>query len=730
MDFSSDIMQMMMPTVGFVEPVELEDIFPYNGKTLDTLPQDLEVSLDSPVSLELKHEDMHMGMFRHTTAPASVSPSLVDADNFSSATNMSPSFMEDDQSDIYSAMADRSASISPALTTLDDDLLDMDKHLIQQRIKDHEIFDSERSYSLIEKCNILYERSKCKKYSPEFLSQIDKVEDPEQKVDYLIEFVRYIKTPLPWNYVKCEELHKPYTSASSCKKEKKRDSDGHVNPKRPMNAFMIWSKQCRSLISHICPQLHNATISKKLGVWWRKFTDEEKDVYEREKVKLTAFHAHEFPEYKYRPRKKAPKKTEEKPESGPKEKPSRKRKSSSSKQNQAQQQQQQQQQQQLESQQQKLQQQARQPSLNNNININIGETRASLDPALQRKLQSKMNVKIDPGMRRDVSLSQGSRCTAINLADLSSLHSSDRASSPSPLAKRLCLRPIEVQQTVPPTTIDLADTANRSTVFDTPGNSPLTPVTPVTPNESALGVVASTSQGQPCFDFPLSSSSRVPMLMEQLASTSNNNIIVSTTSSGNQLVFPVGSIYKNSSGSNGNIITINGRINENNNNIILNNNNALLNNNNITVKNESLLLRGGNVFLKSEPLLLQNNTMTLRESLLLHNDNYALKQDALMLQGAATVKQEPLSPQWTLSVKTEADHFSPSFIKSEPEYMPLHSAIDLDSIHQLPMLSADVVDEVLDAGLTSYNNDNLLTDIMTFIGGSSQYESLDGPATV
>ncbi|KAK3753184.1 hypothetical protein RRG08_024458 [Elysia crispata] len=737
MDFSSDLFQdlMMGTSVSHTSAAELaqqvsfgsvefDDLFPSNGKTLDASPQDLEVSLDSPVSLELHHDDMDMGMFRHTTG-SSVSSLVDDNLNASSSTAMSPSFAEDDQSDVSSARADLSPSVSPAVDIMDDDeQIEHDRLLLAERMRPYEKFPTNNDWTLRQKLERLLGLSPCKKYTLEFLLQLDQIEDADRKVDILIELVSKIKLNFWWNYVRPEELNKAYTSASFCKKEKKKDSEGHVNPKRPMNAFMIWSKQCRSLISQICPQLHNATISKKLGVWWRKFSNEEKDVFEREKVVLTAFHAFEFPEYKYRPRKKATKKTEDKQETTPKEKPNRKRKSPSSKQNQPQQQQQEQD---------HHQQQLRQSPLKG---INISEPRANLDPALQRKLQSKMNVKIDPGMRRDMSLSQGNRCTAINLADLTSLHSSDRSSSPGPSAKRLCLRPIEVQQAVAPTTIDLADTANRSTVFDTPGNSPHTPVTPVTPNESALGVVPSTSQGQPCFDFSLPSA-HVPVLMEQIASTSNNNIIVST--SGNQFVFPVGPAYKAPQIPTGNIIAINNRmINEsnNNNNIIINNNNALLNNNNITVKSEPLLFQGSNVIVKSEPLLLQNSAVTLRpEPLLLHTDNLALKQDALMMQGNATVKHEPVSPHWSLTVKTEADQFTPAIIKSEPEMtsgfsMPSTTGLDLDSIHQLPMLSADVVDEVLEAGITSYSNDNLLTDIMTFIGGSGQYDTLEGPATV
>ncbi|GFR98141.1 transcription factor SOX-2 [Elysia marginata] len=696
-----------------------------SSQPLDASPRSLEVNLDSPDSLEI-----NVGTDMLSTAGSSrssVSPLLADDNmNSSFSTAMSPSFVGDDQSDVSSVRIDYSPRASPALIQAaepedDEQQIEQDKLLIATRYESQQVFPTQNSWSLSEKLDRLLKLSPCKKFPKDLLMRLDEIEDACRKVDILIEFVCRIKQEFPWNHVQPQELNKAYTSVTNCKKEKRKDSEGHFIPKRPMNAFMIWSKQCRSFISQICPQLHNATISKKLGFWWSTFSVEERQVFEKEKKTLSEFHNVEFPDYKYRPRKKASKKADEKPETASKAKQSKKRKSPSSKQT-------------TNSQPQQQQQHHVQTALKG---INITEPRANLDPALQRKLQSKMNVKIDPGMRRDVSLSQGSRYTAINLTDLHSYTSSERSASPDPVAKRLCLRPIEVQQqSVPPTTIDLADPANASTVFDTPGNSPHTPVTPVTPNESPFGLISNASQGQQFFDFS-GPAARVPVLMEQLASSSNkgNSIVVSTN--GSQFVFPVSSIYKASAIQN-NIIANSRTINENNNNnhIIINNNNALLQNNNVTVKTEPLLFRDNNVIVKSEPIVLHSHNMAVKSvPLLLHNDNLTLKPDSVMEQTNKTVKVEPVSPQWSLSVKTEADHFAPAVIKTEPEVtntsfsMPLPSALDLDSIQQLPMLSADVVDEVLEAGITSYN-DNLLTDIMTLFDGTTHYESLEGPATV
>ncbi|EGI59250.1 Transcription factor Sox-14 [Acromyrmex echinatior] len=75
--------------------------------------------------------------------------------------------------------------------------------------------------------------------------------------------------------------------------------------KRPMNAFMVWSREKRKLISQENPKMHNSEISKMLGAMWKELTEEDKIPYIEKSKRLRIQLLKDHPDYKYRPRRKA-----------------------------------------------------------------------------------------------------------------------------------------------------------------------------------------------------------------------------------------------------------------------------------------------------------------------------------------------------------------------------------------------------------------------------------------
>ena len=101
-----------------------------------------------------------------------------------------------------------------------------------------------------------------------------------------------------------EECPTPTTPGGRERKASNRSDDGKGVPgkdriRRPMNAFMIFSKRHRPLVHQQHPNQDNRTVSKILGEWWYALGSEEKQKYHdlAHQVKEAHFKAH--PEWKW-----------------------------------------------------------------------------------------------------------------------------------------------------------------------------------------------------------------------------------------------------------------------------------------------------------------------------------------------------------------------------------------------------------------------------------------------
>ncbi|XP_072177412.1 uncharacterized protein [Diadema setosum] len=89
------------------------------------------------------------------------------------------------------------------------------------------------------------------------------------------------------------------TTSSQCDKEPVGEGE---KIKRPMNAFMIWSREQRLILSRQNTGMTNAEISIQLGHMWNDLSYDVKQRYFDEANKLKAQHKKDYPDWTYQPR--------------------------------------------------------------------------------------------------------------------------------------------------------------------------------------------------------------------------------------------------------------------------------------------------------------------------------------------------------------------------------------------------------------------------------------------
>nr|XP_046227542.1 SRY-box transcription factor 32 [Scatophagus argus] len=102
-------------------------------------------------------------------------------------------------------------------------------------------------------------------------------------------------------------------SDSSCTSPEAKSASAQQRVRRPLNAFIIWTKEERRRLAHLNPDLENTDLSKILGKTWKAMSLAEKRPYMQEAERLRVQHTIDYPNYKYRPRRRKQLKKNSKP---------------------------------------------------------------------------------------------------------------------------------------------------------------------------------------------------------------------------------------------------------------------------------------------------------------------------------------------------------------------------------------------------------------------------------
>ena len=89
------------------------------------------------------------------------------------------------------------------------------------------------------------------------------------------------------------------SKASTGKEENKGNKKNKQHIRRPMNAFMIFSKRHRAIVHQKHPNSDNRTVSKILGEWWYSLGKKEKEEYHNLAHQVKEAHFKRHPDWKW-----------------------------------------------------------------------------------------------------------------------------------------------------------------------------------------------------------------------------------------------------------------------------------------------------------------------------------------------------------------------------------------------------------------------------------------------
>ncbi|KAL0268822.1 UNVERIFIED_CONTAM: hypothetical protein PYX00_010635 [Menopon gallinae] len=109
------------------------------------------------------------------------------------------------------------------------------------------------------------------------------------------------RTPSPEIIVIDEDDNQVGTKPGARRKESRSNTRKDVADRirRPMNAFLIFSKRHRPLVCKKYPNYSNRTVSKVLGGWWYKLNSEQKRKYQEFATEIRRAHSKAHPEWKW-----------------------------------------------------------------------------------------------------------------------------------------------------------------------------------------------------------------------------------------------------------------------------------------------------------------------------------------------------------------------------------------------------------------------------------------------